>query len=155
MVLRAAALLLAVSATVAADRPSGHSSAAADPAPCAGVFFVHFLADQKIRFALSRDGFHFTPLLNNSAVPDLDGDGNSSIRDPFLRFDAASGLYRMCDSPGALTPAAVGPLALCPAAACCPESCCPEPAVLEAAALSLPSCWPGWRRTATSLATTR
>ena len=109
MVLRAAALLLAVSATVAADRPSGHSSAAADPAPCAGVFFVHFLADQKIRFALSRDGFHFTPLLNNSAVPDLDGDGNSSIRDPFLRFDAASGLYRMCDSPGALTPAAVGP----------------------------------------------
>ena len=119
MVLRAAALLLAVSATVAADRPSGHSSAAADPAPCAGVFFVHFLADQKIRFALSRDGFHFTPLLNNSAVPDLDGDGNSSIRDPFLRFDAASGLYRMCDSPGgtALTPAAVGPSG--PLPCCC------------------------------------
>jgi len=97
MVLRAAALLLAVSATVAEGRPRGHSSAAADPAPCAGVFFVHFLADQKIRFALSRDGFHFTPLLNNTAVPDLDGDGNSSIRDPFLRFDPASGLYRMCD----------------------------------------------------------
>ena len=97
MVLRAAALLLAVSATAAAGRP--RSSAAADPAPCAGVFFVHFLADQKIRFALSRDGFHFTPLLNNTAVPDLDGDGNSSIRDPFLRFDAASGLYRMCGSP--------------------------------------------------------
>ena len=117
MVLRAAALLLAVSATVAAGRPRGHSSAAADPAPCAGVFFVHFLADQKIRFALSRDGFHFTPLLNNSAVPDLDGDGNSSIRDPFLRFDAASGLYRMCDSPGALTPAAVGPSG--PLPCCC------------------------------------
>ena len=125
MVLWAAAalLLLAVSATVAEGRPRGHSSAAAAPAPCAGVFFVHFLADQKIRFALSRDGFHFTPLLNNSAVPDLDGDGNSSIRDPFLRFDAASGLYRMCDSPAALSPEH-----------CCPEPCC-LPCCCPAAAL--------------------
>ena len=81
------------------------SSAAA----CAGVFFVYFEEDQLMRFALSRDGMHFTPLLqqrcNNgkicgSPVPDFDGPNTTSIRDPFLRFDPQSKLYRMVATDG-------------------------------------------------------
>ena len=78
-------------------------------AACAGVFFVYFEEDQLMRFALSRDGMHFTPLLqqrcNNgkmcgSPVPDFDGPNTTSIRDPFLRFDPRSKLYRMVATDG-------------------------------------------------------
>ena len=81
------------------------SSAAA----CAGVFFVYFEEDQLMRFALSRDGMHFTPLLQQSCnngkicgspVPDFDGPNTTSIRDPFLRFDPQSKLYRMVATDG-------------------------------------------------------
>lgn len=81
--------------------PSYRAPPPAEPrAACDGVFFVYFLNDQKIHFALSRDGFHFTPLLNNSAIPGLDGDNDTSIRDPFVRWDPQSRLYRMVATDG-------------------------------------------------------
>jgi hypothetical protein len=75
--------------------------AAGNSSSCEGVFFVHFLGDQLMRFALSRDGLHWMPLLNNTPVPGFDGPGqNKTIRDPFVRFDPASGLYRMVATDG-------------------------------------------------------
>ena len=61
---------------------------------------MYFLADQKIRFALSKDALHYMPLLNNSAIPDIDGNNTTSVRDPFLRWDGQSGLYRMVATDG-------------------------------------------------------
>ena len=68
---------------------------------CQNVLFVNFQGDQQIRFALSRDGFHYTPLLNNTVVPGFtDGNEVTSLRDPYLNWDPKSQLYRMVATDG-------------------------------------------------------
>lgn len=68
---------------------------------CQNVLFVNFQGDQQIRFALSRDGFHYTPLLNNTVVPGFTDDNEvTSLRDPYLNWDPKSQLYRMVATDG-------------------------------------------------------
>ena len=81
-------------------RSPTHSTDVGAEKPCEGIFFVYFQDDQKIRFALSRDGFHWTALYNNAPIPGLDGDNTTSVRDPFVNFDPVSGIYRMVATDG-------------------------------------------------------
>eukprot|EP01046_Picozoa_sp_COSAG06_P003346 COSAG06_NODE_129_length_22602_cov_7.116318_24_plen_162_part_00 len=83
----------AAAAAAAAQASSAHE--------CQNVLFVNFQGDQQIRFALSRDGFHYTPLLNNTVVPGFtDGNEATSLRDPYLNWDPKSQLYRMVATDG-------------------------------------------------------
>ena len=61
---------------------------------CDAVLFVYFLDDERARFALSRDSFHFSTLNGGAPIPQLRPPKNTSVRDPFVNR-APNGMYHL------------------------------------------------------------